>query len=88
VAREVTDEEGTTWSMVQPFAGVSESRAATEAAARAATRAGHVAVVCTPSGGAQTVRTELPEGWEDDASDDDLLAAIAAGTQATPGAER
>jgi hypothetical protein len=86
--RDVTDAEGTTWSVVQAFAGVSESAAATKAAERAATRDGHVVVVCTPTGGAQSVRAELPVGWEKTASDDDVLAAIATGDRTPNGAER
>lgn len=86
--REVTDEEGTTWRVVQAFAGVGESRAATRAAERAAARDGFVAVVCTPTGGAQTVRAELPKGWETSASDDDILAAIAGGERTENGAAR
>jgi hypothetical protein len=88
VPREVTDAAGTTWSLVQAFAGVGESSAASEAAERAASRDGHVAVVCTPSGGAQTVRVELPAGWEDSASDDELLAALAAGNRTPNGSAR
>jgi hypothetical protein len=33
--------------------------------------------VCTPSGGAQSVRVELPRGWEERVSDAELLDAIA-----------
>ena len=35
-----------------------------------------VAVVCTPSGGAQSVRLDLPPGWSE-LPEADLLAAIA-----------
>lgn len=73
---------------MQAFAGVSESAAATAAAERAACRDGFVAVVCTPSGGQQTVRAELPVGWEESTSDDELLAAVAAGTRTPNGAQR
>jgi hypothetical protein len=86
--REVTDDAGTVWSVVQAFAGVSESAAAREAAERAASRQGFVAVVFTPAGGEQTVRAELPPGWEETASDDELLAAIAAGVRTPKGATR
>jgi hypothetical protein len=75
--REVTDEEGTTWSCVQAFAGLGDSDAAQEAAERAADGAGKVAVVCTPRGGAQSVRVELPTDWEE-MPEPALLAAIAA----------
>jgi hypothetical protein len=51
---------------------------AEEAAERVESGEGTVPVVCTPSGGEQSVRVELPKGWEDRMSDEDLLAAIAA----------
>lgn len=35
-------------------------------------------VVCTPSGGAQSVRIEMPGDWEEQASDAQLLEAIEA----------
>jgi hypothetical protein len=35
-------------------------------------------VVCTPSGGARSVRIELSDGWEAEVTDDQLLAAIRA----------
>ena len=77
--REVTDEGGTAWSCVQAFAGLGDSPAAREAAERIAGADGRVAVVCTPAGGAQSVRLELAPGWDDALSDEELLAAIAAG---------
>lgn len=39
---------------------------------------GKVPVVCTPSGGARSVRLELPADWRQAQSDEELLAAIAA----------
>ncbi|UOG74699.1 hypothetical protein MTX78_21595 [Hymenobacter tibetensis] len=75
--REVTDQHSTTWTCVQAYAGV-ESSAATEATKRSETEAGDVPVVCTPSGGAQTVRLELSKGWFDTLSDEELTNAIAA----------
>ena len=75
--REVTDDEGTTWSCVQAFAGLGDSDAAQEAAERAAEGDGTVAVVCTPRGGAQSVRVSLPTDWEE-MPEPELLAAIAA----------
>lgn len=74
--REVTDDEGTTWSCVQAFAGLSDGDAAQEAAERAADGDGKLAVVCTPRGGAQSVRVELAPDWAG-MPDDRLLAAIA-----------
>ena len=73
--RDVTGPEGTTWACVQAYAGLAGG-AATEAAERAENADGTVQVVCTPSGGAQSVRLELPSGWADRLSDDDLLEAL------------
>lgn len=73
-AREVTDRDNVTWSCMQAYAGLTESRRA-EADAVLATDA-VVAVVCTPGGGAQSVRVELPPNWREKLSDSKLLAAI------------
>lgn len=76
--REVTDDEQTTWSCVQAFAGLGGGGAAAEAAAeRVAEGDVRVAVVATPRGGAQSVRLELPRGWGESMDDAALLAAIA-----------
>lgn len=80
--RELTDRDNTTWSCVQAFSGLGDSAAATAAAARMADGDGQVAVVATPRGGAQSVRLELPRGWDTSMSDDDLAAAIAAARDA------
>ncbi len=74
--REVQDDENVRWVCAQALAGV-ESSVAAEAAAQVESDDGTVPVVCTPSGGAGTVRLELASGWEERMSDDDLLAAIA-----------
>lgn len=80
--REVTDDEQhVTWSCAQPFAGLGtngarDDDAAQRAAERMAGEPGRVAVVCTPSGGAQSVRLALEPEWETALSDDALLAAI------------
>ncbi len=39
---------------------------------------GKVPVVCTPSGGARSVRLELLPDWREAHSDEEMLAAIAA----------
>ena len=75
--REVQDAENVRWTCVQALAGVSGA-AADAAEARVESDAGTVPVVCTPSGGAETVRVELATGWDEHASDDELLDAIAA----------
>jgi hypothetical protein len=77
IQREVQDSENVTWSCVQALSGLS-GEAAEEAAERIESGQGKVPVVCTPSGGEQSVRVELPNGWEERMSDEDLLAAIAA----------
>jgi hypothetical protein len=33
-------------------------------------------VVCTPTGGAQTVELELPAGWDEKLSDEELVREI------------
>lgn len=39
---------------------------------------GTVPVVCTPSGGSQSVRVELARDWEEKVSDEELVRSIAA----------
>jgi hypothetical protein len=75
--REITDSENTRWTCVQAFAGV-KGKAAEQATELSESPEGTVPVVCTPSGGAQTVRLELPINWFEGLSDDQLSAAIAA----------
>ena len=71
--REVTDGGGVTWACVQAYGGLNEGGENEEAA-----RVGGdlFRVVCTPSGGAQTVRLELEGGWEETLSDGELLRKI------------
>ena len=75
--REVKDGEGITWSGIQAFSGLggSEDKEKAEAARVDGTR-NRFHVVCTPSGGAKSVRVELPGGWEEKLSDEELLKAI------------
>lgn len=74
--RDVTDADGIAWTCIQAFAGLGNDPAKREAARVDA--AGDVAVVCTPSGGARSVRLTLPPDWEGmDAPA--LVAAIAGG---------
>lgn len=77
--RDVTDAEQTRWSCVQAYAGMGESAAAEALEEKRAAEGRGVPVVCTPAGGAQSVRLELPRDWAERMSDDDLLARIAAG---------
>ena len=73
--REIQDEDHTRWTCVQALAGV-DGAAAAAAQAKAEASHGAVAVVCTPSGGARSVRLELPSAWDTEMSDDELVAAI------------
>ena len=71
--REVMDEEKRTWTCVQAYAGLGMTGPAAE---RAEATGEPVTVVCTPSGGAQTVRLSLAPDWSTAMSDDALLEAI------------
>jgi hypothetical protein len=75
MAREVTDGEGTVWSCVEAYAGLSEDGRSDAARVEGTDR---YRVVCTPSGGAASVEVELAGGWHASLSDDDLLREIAA----------
>ena len=76
IQREVTDIENTTWTCVQAYSGL-EGKQGEKAAELAETNDGKIPVVCTPSGGAQSVRLELDSNWEKDLSDGELVQAIA-----------
>jgi hypothetical protein len=73
--REVKDADGVTWSCIQAFAGLGKDAEKTEAARVDGTR-DRFHVVCTPSGGAKSVRVELPGDWEKGLSDEELLQLI------------
>lgn len=73
VPREVSDGEGVTWACVQAYGGLGDEN---EEAARVEGEGDLFQVVCTPSGGAQTVRLELEGGWEESLSDEELLKKI------------
>jgi hypothetical protein len=73
--REAIDAQGITWTCIQAFAGLGNDPEKTDAARVDGTR-DQVHVVCTPSGGAKSVRLELPGDWEKSISDDALLQAI------------
>ncbi|MCT7957307.1 hypothetical protein [Laspinema palackyanum] len=73
--REVTDADGITWSCVQAYAGLSDNPENREAAqVKGASDA--YWVVCTPDGGAQSVRIQLEGDWEKSYSDENLLEAL------------
>ncbi|HEX8197398.1 MAG TPA: hypothetical protein VF571_14485 [Pyrinomonadaceae bacterium] len=73
--REIQDGEGTTWSCIQAYAGLSNNSEKREAA-RVEGAPDLVEIVCTPSGGAQTVRLKLASDWESKLSDEELLSEI------------
>ncbi len=77
--RDVTDSDGITWNCIQAFAGLggAEEKEKAEAAKVDGAR-DRYHVVCTPSGGAKSVRVELPGNWEEGLSDEELLRAIKA----------
>lgn len=77
--REITDEDGTTWTCIQAFAGLGGDAAKIAERMGAASVEGardSVHVVCTPSGGAHSVRLALQGGWEAEVPDTELLQAI------------
>lgn len=73
--RDIQDSEGTTWSCIQAYAGLSNNAEKREAA-RVEGESDLVEIVCTPSGGAQTVRLKLMPDWENQLSDEELLNEI------------
>lgn len=74
--REISDDDNTTWRCAQAYAGLANTEVAEAAAEKIRGDDGTVPVVCTPSGGAQSVRVALPEGWSEGMSDAELLRAI------------
>lgn len=73
--REVTDSENTRWTCVQAYS-MSEEKTSEKATELEENEDGKVTVVCTPSGGSQTVRLELPLEWEEVMDDKSLIEAI------------
>jgi len=73
--REVTDANGITWTCVQAYSGLSD-RAENQEAAQVDEQKNTYRVVCTPSGGAKSVRMELQGEWETSYSDEELLREI------------
>lgn len=80
MAREFTDADGITWTCVQAYAGLSDGASNHEAAQVNGQKDAYW-VVCTPSGGAKSVRLELEGEWETSYSDEALLHAIEAQQQ-------
>ncbi len=74
--RIVTDQDNITWTCVQAYTGLN-GEAAERATEITQDEGGQVSVVCTPSGGAQSVRLELNPDWDEALPDNELLKAIA-----------
>lgn len=74
--REIRDEKGITWTCVQAYAGA-QGENAQQAKQLTQDKNQEVPVVCTPSGGEQTVRIMAPTDWIKKLSDQDLVKAIA-----------
>jgi hypothetical protein len=73
--KDIQDRENVTWTCVQAFSG-GDSGAAQEAEQHAIDANGNVPVVCTPSGGGQSLRLQLPVDWYEQMTETTLLAAI------------
>ncbi|MBD1846726.1 hypothetical protein H6F89_25615 [Cyanobacteria bacterium FACHB-63] len=74
--RTVSDQDGITWSCVEAFTGLSNESQHSDAA-QVKGQEGTYWVVCTPSGGAQSVRLKLSGDWQSAYSDEALLQEIA-----------
>ena len=73
--REVTDREGTTWTCVQAYTA-GGGKKAEKASKIIESPDQEVPVVCTPGGGAQSVRVQLPKNWLDNLPDQKILIKI------------
>jgi hypothetical protein len=73
--REIKDSDGITWTCIQAFSGLSDIAEAQDAA-QVKDEPDKYWVVCTPSGGAQSVRLKLKDKWQDNYSDEELLQEI------------
>ncbi|BAZ71256.1 hypothetical protein NIES4106_60530 (plasmid) [Fischerella sp. NIES-4106] len=80
MTREVTDADGITWTCTQAYSGLGDEKE-NNTAAQVNEERDTYWVVCTPSGGAKSVRLELPGEWEDSYSDEDLLKQIKTGLE-------
>ncbi|GAA4424025.1 hypothetical protein GCM10023188_03360 [Pontibacter saemangeumensis] len=67
---------------MQAYSGL-EGKKGDKAAALSENGNGQVPVVCTPGGGAQSVRLELPKNWLEETTDEELLAGISEAQQET-----
>lgn len=74
-SREIQDSQNTRWQCVQAFTGIT-SKTADQAELVSRQSDGTVEVVCTPSGGEQTVRLKLSSDWDSKLSDAELEKCI------------
>ncbi len=72
--REVQDHKNTKWVCVEALSGLSDN--SSEVADKIQDKNGKVPVVCTPSGGAQTVRIKVSPDWNESLSDEELVREI------------
>ena len=73
--REITDSQTTKWTCVQALAGI-EGKTAKKAENLLEGNGNKIPVVCTPSGGEQSVRLLLNAGWYEQLPDEKLIQAI------------
>ncbi|MBD3884600.1 hypothetical protein IFO70_22935 [Phormidium tenue FACHB-886] len=73
--REIKDPNGITWTCVQAFTGLSDE-GEHQNAGQVKGQEDTYWVVCTPSGGAQSVRLKLSGDWQSTYSDEALLHEI------------
>ncbi len=73
--REVTDKQNVRWTCVEVYSGM-QQKLSEKAAEIIENEDGKVTVVCTPTGGAQTVRLELNNNWLEQLQDEALIDAI------------
>jgi hypothetical protein len=76
IQREVTGKDNIKWTCVQAYSGL-QGKASEKAEELAENHKGEVPVVCTPTGGAQSVRLSLKDNWEEQLSDEELIDEIA-----------
>jgi hypothetical protein len=73
--REVQDQNNTKWVCVEAMSGLTDN--SSEVADKIQDKNGNVPVVCTPSGGAQTIRINVSSDWNNALSDEELMSEIA-----------
>jgi hypothetical protein len=72
--KEIQTGDGTKWQCVEALEGMNGNLA--QKAEQVNGESENVVVVCTPSGGAQTVRVQLPKSWKESMTDNELAEAI------------